>query len=85
MRYFRKHLILLLLAIILLLHPAITHAQTDWTEERGCVAPGFEDVATIKGLECLVENILVVAIQLIGLLMFIMLIVGGFRFLNRRW
>lgn len=38
-------------------------------------------VATIQGLQCLVANVLSVAITLIGLAGFVMIIIGAFRYL----
>ncbi len=38
-------------------------------------------VATIQGIECLLGNVLSVAVTLLGLLAFVMFIVGSFRFL----
>jgi hypothetical protein len=43
-----------------------------------CVEGG---VATIQGLRCIIANVLSVAITGIGLAGFIMLIIGGFRYL----
>jgi hypothetical protein len=40
-----------------------------------------KEVATIQGLRCMVANILSVAVTAIGFAGFIMLIVGGFRYL----
>lgn len=40
-----------------------------------------EGVATIQGVECLIANILSVAITLIGFAGFVMMIVAGFRYL----
>jgi hypothetical protein len=39
------------------------------------------DVATLQGLGCLFYNILVVAIRLLGIAMFIMILIGGFKYL----
>lgn len=39
------------------------------------------DVATIQGLQCLIANVLSVAITLIGLAGFVMIIFGAFRYL----
>lgn len=58
------------------------YAQTGpqpWTEGPGACA--YEGVATIQGIECLLANVLSVAITLIGLAGFIMMIVGAFRYL----
>jgi hypothetical protein len=53
-------------------------AQTQPWAEGTCVKNG---VATIQGLQCLIGNILSVAVSGIGLIGFVMLIVGSFRLL----
>jgi hypothetical protein len=73
------------LFVLFLIIPSPVHAQTSaWSGV--CVAsedPGNAayQVATIQGLQCVVANILSIAVTLIGLAGFIMLIVGAFRFL----
>lgn len=42
---------------------------------------GTHQVATIRGLECLIANILMIAVTIIGIAGFIMLIYGSFRYL----
>ncbi len=44
----------------------------------GCQSGG---VATIQGIECLIANVLSVAITLIGITGFVMMILGAFRYL----
>lgn len=47
-----------------------------------CVGTGnAANVATIQGLQCLIANVFSIAITLIGLVGFVMLIVGAFRYL----
>lgn len=59
--------------------PAEAQTQPQaWSNE--CV--GFTDVATIKGLECLFANILSIALQGLGLVMFLMLLFGGIKYLT---
>jgi len=43
--------------------------------------PGAGDVATFLGLQCLIANILSIALTLIGLAGFVMIIIGGFRYM----
>lgn len=43
---------------------------------------GADTVPTIQGLECLVANILASAITLIGIVAFVMFLIGGFRYLT---
>lgn len=54
------------------------HAQTqEWTEGV-CVDNG---VATVQGLQCLLGNVLSVAVSFIGLAGFVMMIIGAFKYL----
>jgi hypothetical protein len=50
---------------------------TVWTPDY-CVIDG---VATIQGFQCLIGNVLSVAITLIGLAAFVMMIYGSFRYM----
>jgi len=56
------------------------HAQD--TFKQPCVASYASDVPTIQGIECLVSNILAVAVTLIGIVAFVMFLVGGFQYLT---
>lgn len=42
------------------------------------------DVATLKGIECAVGNVLGVVLGLAGIVLFIMLLVGGFKYMTSR-
>ncbi|MEK7521333.1 MAG: hypothetical protein AAB599_00825 [Patescibacteria group bacterium] len=53
--------------------------MADWT--GGCVVDG---VATLKGVECAVGNLLGAVLGLAGIVLFIMLIVGGFKYMTSR-
>jgi len=44
------------------------------------VKPG-DDVVTLQGIECVVQAILNLAIRFAGIALFVMLIIGGFRYL----
>jgi len=57
---------------------AFAQIQT-WTGV--CVDGPDNDVATIQGLQCLVGNVLQVAMTIIGLAGFAMIIYGGFKFM----
>ena len=57
-------------------HPALAQTKA-WS--GNCVSDG---VATIKGLECLFQNIITVIISLAGFVSLAMLIVGGFKYLT---
>lgn len=53
-------------------------AQTQAWSEGVCVENG---VATVQGLQCLIGNLLSVSISGIGLIGFVMFIVGAFRYM----
>ncbi|SRR5258708_4061841 len=60
----------------------IIHAQTlkPWDQANSiCVGGADRDVATIAGVQCLVANILSVAITLVGMAGFVMMIFGAFK------
>jgi hypothetical protein len=48
----------------------------------GSASYGATDVPTIQGVECLVANVLASAITLIGIVAFVMFIIGGFQYLT---
>jgi hypothetical protein len=60
---------------------AQTRAWSEVCVESVDTPSGETQVATIQGLQCLVANVLSVAIQAIGLAGFAMLIVGSFRYM----
>lgn len=65
-------------AYLLSASPAL--AQTvEWSGV--CVGGPDKDVATIQGIECLVANIFVVIISLIGMAAFVMLIIGSVQWM----
>lgn len=45
-----------------------------------CVQPG--DVATLEGIECAFQNVVMVVLAFAGIVLFIMLLTGGFKFLT---
>jgi hypothetical protein len=59
------------------------HAQTtkEWTGRCVKSAEGFDDIATIQGLECLFYNVLQVIVTIAGLAFLFMFISGGFKYL----
>lgn len=69
---------LVLLGAIALFFPAPASAQFTQEWKGVCISEG---VATIQGLQCLVGNVLQVATAGIGLIGFIMILVGGFKLL----
>jgi hypothetical protein len=69
-----------------LVFAAPAQAQTN-TWKGVCVGENLgnltaaEDVATILGLQCLIANVLSVALTFIGLAGFVMIVVGAFRYM----
>ncbi len=63
--------------------PVEAQVTNIWTGAGSvCVGTGnASDVATIQGLQCLLANILGIAVSGIGLIGFVMIIVGAFTFL----
>ncbi len=59
---------------------SVVYALKDWEEIDKMV--GTEGVASFKSLEAIFSNILNIAIALAGVLLFVMLIIGGFSFLT---
>lgn len=60
--------------------PSQAQAQTEaWSGV--CVDTVNTDVATIQGFQCLIANVLSVALTLIGIAGFIMLVVGSMRWM----
>ncbi|MFQ5452288.1 MAG: pilin [Candidatus Paceibacterota bacterium] len=58
------------------------YAQIKSFEESGCLAEG--DIPTLKCLEVVFQNILVLASGLVILILFIMFVVGSFKYLTSR-
>ncbi|OGV93193.1 hypothetical protein A3B57_04190 [Microgenomates group bacterium RIFCSPLOWO2_01_FULL_47_10] len=57
-----------------------TRVLAQWSTE--CVGGPDGDVATIGGIGCLVENLLGNALRLIGLVAFVFIAIGAFRWLS---
>jgi hypothetical protein len=81
-----KHLTFILTTFLImavaLIAPVSAQAQTkEWTQGVCVVGEGREAVATIQGLQCLIGNVLSVAITGIGLAGFVMMLVGSFTYL----
>lgn len=85
-RFVRSFFIVLVLVWIALSLPHSAMAQTQAWSGR-CVETvtsnggSTETVATIQGLECLIGNVLSIALSGIGIAGFIMMIVGAFRYM----
>lgn len=61
-----------------------TYAQDTAKWSGGCVGDqaGENDVATIQGVECLVNNALTIGTTAVGIASFVMLLVGSFLYLT---
>lgn len=83
MRFLSKFLSVLLITVAFLgLIPTTAHAQGTQTWTGVCVGTGnASDVATIQGAQCLLANILSIAVTAIGLAGFVMMIIGAFKML----
>jgi hypothetical protein len=80
MKFKLLRLLSLLATIATLVIPTRVQAQTyQW--QGVCVGGIDNDVATLQGLECLIANIFVVFITLIGLAGFVMFLFGSFKWL----
>lgn len=75
-------------ALFLAAAPPVRAQILSWTEgegrRRACTvtAEGGFEVATIRGIECLLTNVLATATTMIGLAAFVMLIIGAFLYLT---
>lgn len=78
----KKIAILLYYYIVALFFPSPVYAQMPEDWKGRCVSTTDPDVATIQGLECLFVNIVRVLTPIAGLLLFIMLIIGSFKYLT---
>lgn len=73
---------LLLFLYIFITSSVSAHAQNTKVWSGKCVGTGeASDVATIKGFECLFYNGLQIITYIAGLTFFIMMLVGGFKYL----
>lgn len=63
---------------ILLAQDWKTGCYTEYTTQQGEVIK----VATIKGFECIFANILNIVVRFAGIALFIMFLVGGFKYLT---
>ena len=70
------------LSLVILVFPTVASAQTPQPWGGACTDDGSNTgVATIQGLECLIGNVLTVAITAIGVAAFVMFIVASFRYM----
>lgn len=74
----------LCLSVFLLLFPPFVHAQGPAAWAGVCIEQTVDgqSVATIQGLQCLIANVLQIAVSIIGFAGFVMMIIGAFRYLT---
>lgn len=78
-----------LVSLVLFSVPGFTLAQRPFDPGRGEVVfpagntgAGGGGVATIKGIEAIFENVITVALAFAGIVLFVMFLTGGFRYLT---
>ena len=54
----------------------------EWSETEGCLVDGVDGVPTLKCLEVVFNNLLFMASAFIVLVLFIMIVIGGFNYLT---
>lgn len=78
----RKIVVALAIPLLVLSFPPTALAKhIDCTALPG-EAQGFEDIATLQGLECIFENAVSAILFLAGIVLFVMFLVGGFKFIT---
>jgi hypothetical protein len=80
-----KHKKLAILFIVLLLLVSFSSpimAQTAWTNYLNTNCIEYGDVPTLNGIRCLFGNVLIVTLRLIGIGMFLMIVISGFKLLT---
>ena len=78
-KFISAFLIIGLLSLTILTPTA--HAQSDWSGNCVYTHEG-DDVATLQGIQCIVVNVLAVAIRLIGIVAFVMFVMGGIKMVS---
>ena len=73
-------LFIMLAVISIVPSPRLCANTTPWS--GSCVDTNNPDVATIQGVECLVRNILNIAVTAVGIAAFVMFLVGSFLYLT---
>lgn len=88
MRNFLKNSLMATMTFLVLMSSSVAPISAQTNEWSGvCVGPESDlgvdasEVATIQGLECLIANVFVVIITIIGLAGFVMFIVGSIRWM----
>ncbi len=84
-RIFQSSYLLSLISFLFVFASPVHAQTTPWTSGLKACSYGYDgakDVATIQGIECLVANVLSVAITFIGVSAFVMFLIGSFRYLT---
>lgn len=84
MKHLRVNLFIIFI-FIAACFPKQALAQSEWTSTSKCVGSstyGAGDVATLVGVECLFANVLATAITILGIVAFVMFIIGSFQYLT---
>jgi hypothetical protein len=81
-RIFQSSYLLSLISFLFVFASPVHAQTTPWS--GACVGgyDGTKDVATIQGIECLIGNVLSIAITIIGIAAFVMFLIGSFRYLT---
>lgn len=74
--------LLILFAVIGIVLPQPVFAQNTTPWSGVCIDNTNPDVATIQGIECLVRNVLNIAVTAVGIAAFVMFLVGSFLYLT---
>jgi cbb3-type cytochrome oxidase subunit 3 len=73
---------LLIIGVVVLALPTPAHAQGVQPWSGVCVGTGdAKDVATIQGFQCILANLLSIAVSGLGLIGFVMMLIGGFTYM----
>ena len=72
----------IMFAVIGIVSPQPVFAQNTTPWSGVCIDSTNPDVATVQGLECLVRNILNIAVTAVGIAAFVMFLVGSFLYLT---
>ena len=75
-------IVLLFTVYCLLFTPSPVYAQVSVWQGNCVYYHQGTPIATLAGFECLLNNVLSIALTGLGLVMFVMLVVGGFKYLT---
>lgn len=81
-RIFQFSYLLSLLSFLFVFASPVQAQTSPWGGKCVGSSAAAKDVATIQGIECLVGNVLSVAISIIGIAAFVMFLSGSFQYLT---